>query len=273
MSIILTLKEQPSVPLEAESISPDVFAPMTGDTIRALPVHLGKRQCRLDQFFDVDGDPSDEIELRGDLAKVKWIGHGMTRGRITIKGNAGMHLGSQMKGGVIEVSGNASDWIGAEMTNGLIRVAGNAGGQVGAAYRGSLAGMKGGTILIGGTAGLEVGMRMKRGIISVGGIARDFAGLQMKGGTIFLCSGAEIRTGAWMFRGTIVSLAPLQLLPTFAPASAYTPTFLRIYAKHLHTLGVSISIDPKHGCYQRYIGDSSVPGKGELFVWQPRASD
>src|SRR5678815_1043102 len=93
--------------------------------------------------------------------------------------------------------------------------------RIGAAYRGGLAGMNGGTILIGGTAGLEVGMRMKRGIIVVGGLARDFVGLQMKGGTIFLLSGAEIRTGAWMFRGTIVSMKPLPLLPTFAYACSY----------------------------------------------------
>ena len=59
-------------------------------------------------------------------------------------------------------------------------------------------------------------MRMRRGIIVVKGPVRDFAGLQMKGGTIFLLGGAEIRTGAWMIRGTIVSLAPLRLLPTFA---------------------------------------------------------
>jgi formylmethanofuran dehydrogenase subunit C len=158
------------------------------------------------------------------------------------------------------------------MTDGLIRVAGNVGGQVGAAYRGSLAGMKGGTILIGGSAGLEVGMRMKRGIIAVGGLVRDFAGLQMKGGTIFLCAGAEIRTGAWMFRGTIISLAPIQLLPTFTYASASTPTFLRIYAKHLGALGVSIPVEPALGSYRRYTGDNSVPGKGEIFVWQPQTS-
>src|SRR5205807_5909206 len=120
-----------------------------------------------------------------------------------------------------------------EMTGGMIRIHGNAGGQVGAAYRGSMTGMKNGTILIGGSAGLEVGMRMKRGIIVVGGLVRDFAGLQMKGGTIFLLSGAEIRTGAWMFRGTIVSLKPIPLLPTFAYACDYQPTFLRLYARHL----------------------------------------
>jgi formylmethanofuran dehydrogenase subunit C len=268
--IKLTLKQQPSVPLEAESICPDQTVGLANDAVRALPVFLGKRQRRLDDFFDVEGAASDQIEVHGDAHRVKLIGQGMTRGRIAIVGNAGMHLGAQMKGGVIEVSGNATDWIGAEMSGGLIRVNGNAGGQVGAAYRGSLAGMTGGTILVGGSAGLEVGMRMKRGVIVVGGLARDFAGLQMKGGTLILCKGAEIRTGAWMFRGTIVSLAPLQMLPTFAAASDYTPTFLRIYARQLATLGVRIPIDPAAGVYRRYSGDSCVPGKGEILVWQPR---
>jgi formylmethanofuran dehydrogenase subunit C len=267
--ITLTLKQQPNVPLEAESICPDHTLGLANNAIRGLHVYLGKRQCQLDDFFDIEGADSDEIELRGDLAKVKWIGKEMTRGRIAVHGNAGMHLGAHMKGGLIEVAGNASDWVGAEMKGGLIRIKGNAGGQIGAAYRGSLAGMNGGTILIGGSAGLEVGMRMKRGIIVVNGPVRDFAGLQMKGGTIVLCSGAEIRTGAWMFRGTIVSLKPIQLLPTFAHASAYTPTFLRIYANHLQSLGVSIPIEPSHGSYHRYTGDYCVPGKGEIFVWQP----
>ena len=42
--ITLTLKDQPTVPLEAEVLSPDVTAGLTSDAIRALPVHLGKRQ-------------------------------------------------------------------------------------------------------------------------------------------------------------------------------------------------------------------------------------
>ena len=147
----------------------------------------------------------------------------MTRGRITIVGNAGMHLGAYMTGGTIEVSRQRTDWLGAEMSGGLIRIRGNAGGQVGAAYRGSPTGMADGTILVDGTAGLEVGMRMKRGIIAVRGPVRDFAGLQMKGGTIVLGSGAELRTGAWMMRGTIISLKPIPLLPTFARACDLQP--------------------------------------------------
>src|SRR5688500_2263643 len=97
--IKLTLKEQPSVPLEAEVLSPDVLAGMTSDAVAALPLFLGKRQRRLDEFFEIDGAAGDDIEIHGDLSKVKWIGHKMSRGRIRIHGNAGMHLGAHMKGG------------------------------------------------------------------------------------------------------------------------------------------------------------------------------
>jgi formylmethanofuran dehydrogenase subunit C len=267
-----TLKEQLTVPLETEALSPDIVAPLKHAEVRALPVLLGKRQYRLDEFFEVEGDGSDELEIRGDAARVKWIGRGMTRGRITVVGNAGMHLGAYMKGGTIEVSGDASDWIGAEMTGGLIRVRGNAGGQIGAAYRGSPSGMNNGTILVEGSAGIEVGMRMKRGIIAVKGPVRDFAGLQMKGGTIVLLGGAEIRTGAWMIRGTIVSLTPIQLLPTFAYACQYHPTFLNQYAKHLQALGFFLPWAPQDGTYRRYTGDAAIPGKGEILIWQPPGS-
>ena len=156
---ILTLKHLPHVPLEAEVLTPDVIAPLRHAEIGALPVVLGKRQLRLDDFFEVEGDGSDDIEIHGDAGRVKWIGREMTRGKITIFGNAGMHLGAYMKGGSIEVTGNATDWVGGEMTGGTIHVRGNAGAQLGSAYRGSMSGMSGGTILVGGAAGIEIGMR------------------------------------------------------------------------------------------------------------------
>ncbi len=258
------------MPLEAEVLTPDRIAGLGEDEVRSLPVVQGKRQRRLDDFFEVDGPGCEELEIRGDLSRVKWIGRAMTRGSITIAGNAGMHLGAFMKGGTIEVSGNVTDWIGAEMRGGLIQIQGNAGGQVGAAYRGSLSGMNSGTILIGGSAGIELGMRMRRGLIVVKGPVKDFAGLQMKGGTIVLMGGAEQRTGAWMVRGTIVALRPIHLMPTFSNACAYTPAFLCLYANHLKRFGLSVPVAEADGAYQRYTGDTSVPGKGEILVWQPK---
>jgi formylmethanofuran dehydrogenase subunit C len=264
--LTLTLKDALTVPLEAEVLSPDVLAPLSHDAVCALPVMLGKRQHRLDDHFIIEGDGSDEIELRGDLTKVKWVGRQMTRGRVRIVGSAGMHLGAYMTGGSIEVTGNVTDWCGGEMAGGTIHIRGNAGGQLGSAYRGSPSGMSGGTILVEGSAGIELGMRMKRGLIAVRGPVRDFAGLQMKGGTIVLMSGADQRTGAWMERGTIISLAPLKLMPTFVGACSYNPSFLGVYAKHLAKYGFQLP-HPTSGSYRRHIGDASVPGKGEILVW------
>lgn len=262
--LTLTLKSALTVPLEAEVLSPDVLAGLSPVAIRARPVMLGKRQQRLEDHFEIDGDGSAEIELRGDLSKVKWIGRGMTRGRIRVVGHAGMHLGAYMHGGVIEVTGNATDWVGGEMSGGLIHIRGHAGQQLGAAYRGSTTGMTGGTILVEGSAGIEIGMRMKRGLIAIRGPVRDFAGLQMKGGTIVLMNGGELRTGAWMQRGTIISLQPLHLMPTFTATCVYQPTFLALYAKYLAPFGFTLPL----GNYRRHMGDASVPGKGEILVWE-----
>jgi hypothetical protein len=59
---VLTLKERPHVPLEAEVLTPDVIAPLGHNELGALPVVLGKRQHRLDDFFEVEGPASEELE-------------------------------------------------------------------------------------------------------------------------------------------------------------------------------------------------------------------
>lgn len=267
--ITLRIIQQPTVPLEAECLTPDRLVELTNDQIRAAVLYHGKRQVRVDEFFQVDGEQSDAIELHGDLGRVRHLGRQMSRGTITIHGDAGMHLGAHMSGGEIEVFGNAGDWLGGEMRGGRIRIHGRAGQQVGAAYRGSLVGMRGGSIFVDGAVGIETGMRMKRGLIVAGGRAGDFVGLQMKGGTILLRQGAEIRTGAWMQRGTIISLEDLQLMPTFAYSGTYNPTFANVLAGRLAKLGTELPFDVSEGAYDRYCGDRAVPGKGEVLIWKP----
>lgn len=270
--ITLSLRNEPTVTLEAEVVSPSRWRDCSHAEICASVVYHGKRQMRLDDFFTVEGERSDEIEIRGDLHRIRHLGRSMSGGKLTVHGNVGMHLGAHMEAGSIEVFGNAGDWLGGEMIGGRIHVHGSAGQQVGAAYRGSVLGMRGGTILVDGSAGIEVGMRMRRGTIVVGGPARDFVGLQMKGGTIVLQDGAEIRAGAWMQRGTIISLRQLQLMPTFTYSGDYNPTFLNVYARHLEQSGIALPYRPSDGRYTRYCGDHAAPtGKGEILVWTPNS--
>lgn len=269
MPITFRLHRSPTVPLEAELISPDVTANLSNAEIRGLTVYHGRRKLTLSDFFDVEGERSTELVLHGAMERVRRIGCEMSQGSITVHGDVGMHLGAQMRGGRIEVFGNADDWVGAEMKHGFIHVHGNAGGQVGAAYRGSPQGMKDGVIVVDGSAGREVGMRMRRGVIVVGGPTRDFAGLQMKGGTLVLLGGSDIRTGAWMNRGTILSLKPLPLLPTFRRTADANPVFVRLLMQQLRPFGVNLPFAAAEGCYQTYSGDLSVSHRGEILVWQP----
>jgi len=269
----LILKEPPTVPLEAEILTPDVMAPLRHDAIAALPVFLGKRQRRLDDFFTVEGDGSDELEIHGDLAKFKWIGRGMTHGKITILGNVGMHLGAYMKGGTIEVHGNASDWLGAEMLGGRIRIRGSVGNFVGAALPGSRSGMTEGLIFVEGTAGDDVGLSMRRGLIAILGDAGQGAGRSMIAGTILLGRNVGGLVGAGMKRGSVVMLNPnLEpndlLLPTFVRAGQFPANFLILYKRQLEAWGLAIphSEAVLGAPFERYNGDTVNGGQGEVLL-------
>ena len=126
----------------------------------------------------------------------------MQSGAITIDGDCGRHLGSEMSGGTITVHGHAGDWIGG-MKGGLIHVHGNAGHQVGAAYRGSERGMNRGTIIIDGNAGNEIGLTMRRGLIGIGGNAGDLIGFNMLAELLWFLVSQESVTkrgdAAWVY--------------------------------------------------------------------------
>lgn len=276
--LTLTWKASITVPVEAEGITPDHLAGKSAAEIERLPVQHGNRQEPLAEFFTVNGDASDgEILLDGDLSRVKWIGNGMTRGRIKIQGNVGTHLGSEMLGGRIIVYGNAGDWVGAEMRGGFIQVHGNAGHQVGAAYRGSRRGMRGGTILVHGSAGNEIGGTMRRGLIAIGGDSGDFAGVSMIAGTIFLFGAPGIRTGAGMKRGTIALLgrgserSESSLLPTFRFDCEYRPVFLSLFVSQLRQSGFPVADRVGNASFRRYSGDLVALGQGEILAQVPKA--
>jgi formylmethanofuran dehydrogenase subunit C len=268
--ITLAVRLTLGIPLEAESLTPDACAGKTLAEIERLPVFHGNRAERLGDFFTVAGATDDTIRIEGDCSRVKYIGKGMSRGRVEVVGNAGMHLGAEMRGGEILVRGDVGDWAGAEMRGGLLRVEGGAGHLLGAGYRGSPKGMRGGTILIAGGAGNEVGCAMRRGLIVVGGSVSDFAGVMMLAGSLFVLGRLGSRAGAGMKRGTIVtygSAGDPALLPTFRFDCEYRPTWLRLYLRRLAALGFAVPDDGRDGVYRRYSGDFTELGKGEILVW------
>jgi formylmethanofuran dehydrogenase subunit C len=259
-----------TIPVEAECVTPDNLTGKSVAEIAALPVQHGNAPAPLGEFFTIEGDSGDgDLVVEGDCGRVKLLGAGMTTGRLTIHGNAGMHLGAEMKGGEIRLHGNAGDWVGAEMKGGRIHVHGDAGHLVGAAYRGGRFGMRGGTILIDGKAGNEIGATMRRGLIVIGGASGDFPGVSMIAGSIFLVGPCGVRPGAGMKRGTLAFFGPPPpLLHSFRYSCTYRPIFLAVYLRQLKAWGFPLEERYLAGNWRRWCGDLVSLGKGEILTWQ-----
>jgi formylmethanofuran dehydrogenase subunit C len=266
MALTLTLHEPPTVPLETEGLSPDRLAGRGRGEIEGLTVWHGNRRARLADFFAVSGTGDDELRVEGDLRRVKFLGAGMTAGRLIVAGDGGMHTGAEMRGGELVVEGDVGDFAGVGMRGGRLVVRGSAGHQLGGAPPGVRAGMRGGEILVHGDAGDQVGAGLRRGLIAVAGRVGDAAGLRMLAGTIVALGGLGVRPGAAMRRGTIVAMTRVKLLPTFAFACSYRPPFLRLYLRHLRELGLPVTAEQIEGRYARWSGDGLELRRGEILI-------
>ncbi len=265
--VTLRRRESSSIPIEAETISPDRFRGLSETQIARLPAYYGRRLVTLGDLFEIEGVHTDQIGVEGDVSHVKKIGYGMTRGSLTIRGDAGPHTGALMSGGELTIDGDAGDWLGAQMKGGVINVMGGAGNFVGGAYPGEARGMNRGLIVVRGNVGQEAGLRMRRGLIVVLGATGDFPGAHMIAGTLLALGRLGPRPGAGMKRGTIVALgeAP-ELLPAFRYSGTFEPVFLRFYIQHLIKEGLMLSQRQLAGPYLRYVGDFNELGKGEILV-------
>jgi formylmethanofuran dehydrogenase subunit C len=249
-----------NVPVEAECISPNVFAGKNLEEIGSLQLWEGNRQRSLSDLFSIEGDSSATpeklaIQVFDDIHKVRRIGAGMSSGEIVIHRDAGIHLGEEMHGGKISVCGNTGSWTGAMMKDGVIEVKGNAGDYVGAAYRGSVKGMRGGIIIIHGNAGNELGCFMRKGLIKVHGSVGQFAGIHMKNGTIFVGGNSDGRAGAEMTGGKIVVCGHVpSVLPTLNIDSVKSK--------------VKINGEEATGPFYLFIGDITEEGEGKLYISQ-----
>ncbi|MGQ9513610.1 MAG: formylmethanofuran dehydrogenase subunit C [Thermoproteota archaeon] len=260
-SVILRIKKKLTVPVDASAILPENFYGKSGKQIEELQLWEGNVLTRLGEIFDLE-EISDEgtectIKIKGDAAKLRMVGKGMSSGTINIDGNAGIRLGEAMRGGIINVMGDADSWLGARMKGGRIEVSGNAGDYVGSALRGSRWGMRGGEIVVHGNAGDEIGCWMRNGLIRIGGNVGQFAGIHMLDGTILIEGDAEGRVGAAMKGGRIVVLGEVgNILPSFS---------IEEIRKVVRVGGESFL-----GPFYVFAGDLVEDGDGRLYVSKDR---
>lgn len=253
--ITLNLKYDGSIPVEAETITPDIFSDKSKEEIEELSLYLGNKVVKLREIFDVSVEGSStgiddvKIIIKGNAYRIKRIGEGMTGGEILVEGNVDMRCGSTMRGGKITIKGNADSWTGQEMVGGEIIIEGDAGNYIGSGYRGALNGMSGGKITIKGNAGLYLGEKMNGGEIVVEKDADMLAGLEMSGGKITI-KGNAIMPGGEMTGGDIIVMGTvIDRLPTFK------------------YLGKEI-ID--NADFEKYVGDLAMRrAKGSLYIKAP----
>ena len=114
----------------------------------------------------------------------RYIGCGLSSGKISINGIPGNALGAYLDGADITVYGNAQDSVGDTMNEGTIFIHGSCGDTPGYA-------MRGGKIFIKENAGYRAGIHMKSyrdkfPVLVIGGAAGSFLGEYQAGGRIIV---------------------------------------------------------------------------------------
>lgn len=243
-TVTLTIKDQPGLYLEADTITPDAFAGKKAEEIAGLPVYIGRDEHKLGEFFEVSGKAGataaeTKIVVKGDLSRVKYIGMKMTGGEIVVDGNADMYVGAWMQGGKITVNGNVDAFAGTGMKGGELIIKGNAGNYLGAAYRGDWRGMSGGKITVAGNAGSDLGTFMTGGEIVIGGDVDVHVATHAEGGKIVIKGNAKSRLGGQMVEGEIYVFGNIDVM---MPGFAYRED-------------VDIEVDGTKGRFALYEGD------------------
>ena len=252
--------------IEIDGLTPDRTASLSQSDISSLPVLVGSRREALGDFFTVQGERSDRIQIEGDLQNVDGLGAGCAGGELLIDGAAGHRVGAGMTDGRIEVRGDVGDDAGVGMRGGALRVTGNAGDRLGAATPGASTGMTGGEIIVNGSAGREAAARARRGLVVIGGDAGADAARAIIAGTLVVFGRTGANPGRGSKRGSIVALGGIDIPAAYEYACAYQPAYIRLLLTYLQRqYGVSVETSSLDGTYNRYCGDMTSLGRGEIL--------
>jgi formylmethanofuran dehydrogenase subunit C len=243
-TVTLTVKQQPDLILEAESIIPDIFAGKTVAEIEKLPVYQGKQDSTIGEYFLVAGQSGKtaeetQIVVNGDCSKVKYIGSKMSAGEVIVNSTTDMYTGAWMKGGKLVVNGDVHSFCGLGMEGGEFHINGNAGNYLGASYRGDWRGMQGGLIRVKGNVGSDIGTFMNGGEMIIGGNADVHIATHAEGGRIVIKGNVNRRIGGQMVKGEVI---------VFGGVNVMMPGFQ-------YTRDVELTVDGTKANFQEYIGD------------------
>jgi len=241
------------------------------DDARKLPFQFDNEKTNVGDVFEISGTLSNQaVVLENSNQSMDYLGHALTNNtELTIKGDVGHFAGAKLAGGKLVVDGNTQDYAGCGISKGLIEVTGNANDYLGSAFAGDKKGMAGGTILVHGNSGNFTGDLLRRGTIMVVGNIGNYCASRMIAGTITNLGTIGKQVGVGMRRGTILlPHKPKDVLTGFHDCGRHNLGYLTLLLHELRQYKSTFqSLHPMRRRVQRYIGDTTVGGQGEMLIW------
>ena len=240
-------------------------------SVENVELQIGNQKIAVKDLFNVKGEfTNSEVILENSTQKMDYLGCALNQNKtLTIKGQAGHFAGASLAGGKVLIEGNAQDYAACAMKHGLVEIMGDTNDYAGGAYTGDKKGMSGGTLLVHGDSGNFTGDLMRRGTIMVVGNIGDYCASRMIAGTITNLGTIGKQVGVGMRRGTILlPHKPKDVLTGFHDCGRHNLGYLTLLLDDLrHYQSTFQSLHPMRRRVQRYIGDTTVGGQGELLIW------
>ncbi len=241
------------------------------DEVKKQPLQVGNEKLNIGEFFEISGSFSGQpVVFENANQSMDYLGHALIKdAQLTVKGNVGHFVGAELAGGKLIIEGNAQDYAACKMSKGLVEIMGDANDYLGGAYAGDKKGMAGGTILVHGNSGNFTGDMQRRGTIMVVGNIGDYCASRMIAGTITNLGTIGKQVGVGMRRGTILlPHKPKDVLTGFHDCGRHNLGYLTLLLHELRQYKSTFkSLHPMRRRVQRYIGDTTVGGQGEMLIW------
>ena len=254
---------------DVSAIRPLMFQGLSRAEIAAVKLTLDTRSVRLEEVFELIGDPAPNLVFDGDCSGIVGIATNMNGGSILVRGDAGSGLAANMKSGRVEVLGNCGDYLAMGMRNGTVIVHGSAGDYVGGPAVGQRRGMHGGDCIVLGDVGARAAERMRRGTLYVGGNAGDYGATQMIAGTFIVMGDIGVAWAGGMRRGSIILSHPTSqaFAAELTPGREFELSFLPLVWRHLEGLLGDSRIKVSNSRWAlRQLGDRANRGLGEVLT-------
>lgn len=268
---VISLQHDSQHRIDMRWLSHALQADMSAKEALQQSLQIGKQKMSVGDVFSIEGKLNAEnLQLDHSTPSCDYVGYQLPKSkRLTVNGHVGHYAGAELAGGELIIEADALNYTGCGMKAGVLTVNGNSGDYLGGAYTGQKKGMAGGTILVKGNSGDFTGDLMRKGLIMVTGNIGHYCASRMIAGTITNLGTVGDNIGQNMRRGTLLlPELPKNMPAHFVNCGRHNLGYLTLLLHELHKYDSEFrSLHPMRRRVQRYLGDTSINGLGELLIW------